>query len=244
MIPLWSYTEYGMPCRIKACLVGDPENFSPGLAPENRVIGLEGTAQLHNIIQNALYPKKSPSPCSSKPTIFIYSEIMSLCDPCIWFRSRYINVDLPRHLLPFNRSPLWLLYLNACYLWMSRLSMSSLLLLFWHVWKHGHSGERDPHPGLVIPPGQRGFQSSGTFSICQVKMSGKRHDNGESSTVSWSYQEPFSDLAHTVFPGDLVSVNNFGSRYVFINSYKAAFDLFEKQGNIFSHRPSTTMLRL
>ena len=44
--------------------------------------------------------------------------------------------------------------------------------------------------------------------------------------------------------GDLVSVEMFGTRYLFLNSYEAAIDLLEKRGNIYSGRPKAAMLDL
>ena len=75
-------------------------------------------------------------------------------------------------------------------------------------------------------------------------MNGKRHGNGENNTVSLSQLKFVHVFIHVVFLGDLVSVDIFGSLYIFINSHKAAADLLEKRGNIFSQRPSNTMLQL
>ncbi|KAL5478381.1 hypothetical protein ACEPAI_2565 [Sanghuangporus weigelae] len=44
--------------------------------------------------------------------------------------------------------------------------------------------------------------------------------------------------------GDLVYINNFGTGYLFLNSYESAFELFEKRGNIHSSRPQTAMMEL
>ncbi|OCB89189.1 cytochrome P450 [Sanghuangporus baumii] len=44
--------------------------------------------------------------------------------------------------------------------------------------------------------------------------------------------------------GDLVMVKNFGTRYLFVNSYEAAFDLLEKRGNKYSSRPVIPMFEL
>ena len=45
-------------------------------------------------------------------------------------------------------------------------------------------------------------------------------------------------------PGDFVYVEIFGTRYIFMNSYDIAVDLFEKRGSAFCHRPTNTMLDL
>ena len=50
-------------------------------------------------------------------------------------------------------------------------------------------------------------------------------------------------LIHTS-QGPLIHVNNFGTSYVFINSYEMVVELFEKRGNIYSARPQNTMLTL
>ena len=47
-----------------------------------------------------------------------------------------------------------------------------------------------------------------------------------------------------VLLGDLVYVRTFGTGYLFVNSYEAAVELFEKRGNNYSSRPQTTMLNL
>ena len=39
-------------------------------------------------------------------------------------------------------------------------------------------------------------------------------------------------------------VENFGTRYIFVNSYESAVDLFEKRGNNYSTRPYNAMLEL
>lgn len=44
--------------------------------------------------------------------------------------------------------------------------------------------------------------------------------------------------------GDLVMVTNLGTRFLFVNSYEAALDLFEKRGNNYSTRPFNSMLEL
>ncbi|KAI5117877.1 hypothetical protein M0805_002269 [Coniferiporia weirii] len=44
--------------------------------------------------------------------------------------------------------------------------------------------------------------------------------------------------------GDVVFVKNLGSPYLFVNSYEAAIELFEKRGHIYSTRPRNTMLEL
>ncbi|KAL5478379.1 hypothetical protein ACEPAI_2563 [Sanghuangporus weigelae] len=41
--------------------------------------------------------------------------------------------------------------------------------------------------------------------------------------------------------GDLVYIENFGTRYLFVNAYEAAVELFEKRGNMYSSRPSTAL---
>ncbi|KAH8115962.1 cytochrome P450 [Phellopilus nigrolimitatus] len=44
--------------------------------------------------------------------------------------------------------------------------------------------------------------------------------------------------------GDLVFIQNFGTRYLFLNTYEAAVDLFEKRGHNYSSRPRNVMLDL
>ncbi|EJD01825.1 cytochrome P450 [Fomitiporia mediterranea MF3/22] len=44
--------------------------------------------------------------------------------------------------------------------------------------------------------------------------------------------------------GPLVQVNALGETYIFVNSYQAAVDLFEKRGSIYSSRPGNVMLEL
>ncbi|KAH8115965.1 cytochrome P450 [Phellopilus nigrolimitatus] len=44
--------------------------------------------------------------------------------------------------------------------------------------------------------------------------------------------------------GGLVFIQNFGTRYLFLNTYEAAVDLFEKRGNNYSSRPENVMLDL
>ena len=44
--------------------------------------------------------------------------------------------------------------------------------------------------------------------------------------------------------GDLVSIEVFGTRYLFINSYDAAFELLDKRGVNYSTRPVLTMVEL
>ena len=42
----------------------------------------------------------------------------------------------------------------------------------------------------------------------------------------------------------LVYIENFGTRFLFVNSYEAAVELFEKRGNIYSSRPTVPMIDL
>ncbi|KAH8115968.1 cytochrome P450 [Phellopilus nigrolimitatus] len=44
--------------------------------------------------------------------------------------------------------------------------------------------------------------------------------------------------------GALVFIQNFGTRYLFLNTYEAAVDLFEKRGHNYSSRPENVMLDL
>ncbi|KAL5514756.1 hypothetical protein ACEPAG_2072 [Sanghuangporus baumii] len=44
--------------------------------------------------------------------------------------------------------------------------------------------------------------------------------------------------------GDLIMVKNFSTRYLFVNSYEAAFNLLEKHGNKYSSRPVIPMFEL
>ncbi|KAH8115975.1 cytochrome P450 [Phellopilus nigrolimitatus] len=44
--------------------------------------------------------------------------------------------------------------------------------------------------------------------------------------------------------GSLVFIQNFGTRYLFLNTYEAAVDLFEKRGHNYSSRPENVMLDL
>ncbi|KAI5117352.1 hypothetical protein M0805_002462 [Coniferiporia weirii] len=44
--------------------------------------------------------------------------------------------------------------------------------------------------------------------------------------------------------GSLVLIKNFGKPYLFLNTYQAAVDLFEKRGHNYSSRPDNTMLEL
>ncbi|KAH8115982.1 cytochrome P450 [Phellopilus nigrolimitatus] len=44
--------------------------------------------------------------------------------------------------------------------------------------------------------------------------------------------------------GGLVFIQNFGTHYLFLNTYEAAVDLFEKRGHNYSSRPENVMLDL
>lgn len=68
------------------------------------------------------------------------------------------------------------------------------------------------------------------------------HKWGEVYGKSSSVQSFFPGDSGTL--GDLVSVEIFGTRYLFLNSYEAAIDLLEKRGNIYSGRPKAAMLDL
>lgn len=43
-------------------------------------------------------------------------------------------------------------------------------------------------------------------------------------------------------PGDVVYVENLGQPLIFINTYKAAFELLDKKSSIYSDRPRLPML--
>ncbi|KAL5520723.1 hypothetical protein ACEPAF_2725 [Sanghuangporus sanghuang] len=90
----------------------------------------------------------------------------------------------------------------------------------WATWRKRRAG------GPPLPPGPRRLPIIGNV----LDMPGK--DEWETAR-QWGEKY-----------GDLVYIENFGTRYLFVNSYEAAVELFEKRGNIYSSRPSTTMVDL
>ena len=48
-------------------------------------------------------------------------------------------------------------------------------------------------------------------------------------------------LCTLVIIGDVVYVKNFGERTIFVNSYNAAIELFDKRGSIYNSRPRLVM---
>lgn len=63
---------------------------------------------------------------------------------------------------------------------------------------------------------------------------GKKQVHTSATEMSYSHS----------LPGDLVYIENFGTRFLFVNSYEAAVELFEKRGNIYSSRPTVPMIDL
>ncbi|KAI5117356.1 hypothetical protein M0805_002466 [Coniferiporia weirii] len=80
--------------------------------------------------------------------------------------------------------------------------------------------------GLSLPPGPKGLPLVGNI----FDMPGSNE---------WETARQWGEKY-----GKLVSIRNFGSPSIFVNSYDVAIDLFEKRGHIYSSRPQTTMLEL
>ncbi|KAL5497934.1 hypothetical protein ACEPAH_2865 [Sanghuangporus vaninii] len=80
--------------------------------------------------------------------------------------------------------------------------------------------------GFPLPPGPKGLPIIGNV----LDMPGSNE---------WETARQWGEKY-----GDIVYIKNFGTRYVFINSYDIAFELFEKRGNFYSSRPQNTMIDL
>lgn len=109
----------------------------------------------------------------------------------------------------------------------------------WTLWRRWVSR------AIPYPPGPKGLPIIGNI----LDMPGR---NEWETARQWGTQygelarvfKPFPPRTHAESLGDLVSVKNFGTRFLFVNSYEAAADLLEKRGNIYSTRPSVTMVDL
>ncbi|KAL5514759.1 hypothetical protein ACEPAG_2075 [Sanghuangporus baumii] len=101
------------------------------------------------------------------------------------------------------------------------LSCAALSLRSWLRRRKGRALETYP-----LPPGPKGFPLVGNiFDMPDSDEWEKAREWGETY-------------------GGLVMVQNLGTRYLFVNSYDVALDLFEKRGNIYSTRPFNSMLEL
>ena len=118
--------------------------------------------------------------------------------------------------------------------------VSLVCIRSWLAWRRRRSS------AFPLPPGPKGLPFIGNA----LDMPGK--DEWEAAR-KWGEKYgkgPVQDICANAIeysrspPGDLVYIENFGTRFLFVNSYEVAVELFEKRGNMYSSRPTVPMIDL